>query len=94
MIESKFVEIRNTNNASNFIFGSNFHLSINIETGSRRYLVFKCNDIAKANLAYLANFKNEVERAHFNTKIMQETDIKSKMMCVVQSHRYCFLKRR
>jgi hypothetical protein len=97
-IESKFVNTRSINNISSFIFVSNNRLPIKIESGDHRYLVFKCSDDAKGNFDYFAKlnwlfddefyqqlfsyFKNEIEVANFNPRLMSESDINNEIMDV------------
>jgi hypothetical protein len=51
-IESKFVNSRTIDNVSNFIFVSNNYLSIKIENGDRRYVIFKTSTECKNNFEY------------------------------------------
>jgi hypothetical protein len=95
-IECKFVNIRSISKVSNFIFVSNNHLSIKIETDERMYLRFNYSDDNKGNIRYLliwfnhfdelfyqklfSYLKSEVEFIHFNPRIIPETDIKIEML--------------
>jgi hypothetical protein len=51
-IESKFVNSRAIENVINFIFVSNNYLSIKIENGDRRYVIFTTSDACKNNVEY------------------------------------------
>jgi hypothetical protein len=51
-IESKFVNSRNIDNISNFIFISNNYLPIKIENGDRRYVLWKTSNECKNNFEY------------------------------------------
>jgi hypothetical protein len=53
-IESKFGNIRNIINFSNFILISNYNLSIKIENSDQRYLILECSDNKEGQFGCLA----------------------------------------
>jgi hypothetical protein len=54
-VESKYLNIREIKNVSNFIFVSNNSMPIKIDHRDRRYVVCKCSDIYKNNFEYFSN---------------------------------------
>jgi hypothetical protein len=94
-IESKFVNSRTIDNVSNFIFGSNNYLPIQIENGDRRYVIFKTSNECKNNFEYFDKlnktftheFYNELynyfinrDLTDFNPRSIPITDIKNDMI--------------
>jgi hypothetical protein len=94
-IESKFVNARAIEKVTNFIFISNNYLSIKIENGDRRYVIFKTSDSCKNNFEYfdglhktftqefyytLYNCLISRDLNNFNARIIPITDIKNDMI--------------
>jgi hypothetical protein len=66
-IESKFVNSRTNGNVSNFIFVSNNYLSIKIENGDRRYVIFKTSNECKNNFDFFDGLNKTVTHEFYYT---------------------------
>ncbi|GMO19849.1 MAG: hypothetical protein Ta2E_10920 [Mycoplasmoidaceae bacterium] len=94
-IKSKYVNTLTIENASNFIFVSNHFLTIKIENGDRRYIVFKCSDcyknkfenFEKLNEGFSEEFYVSLHQyfksydiTKYNTRDIRMTNMKLEMM--------------